>query len=184
MRALVVYESMFGNTQRVALAIAAGLRATMQAEAIEVTEASPILAADVELLVVGGPTHSHGLTSPKSRTNAAERAGDRLVTRGVGIREWLDALVPLPSGLAATAFDTRIKGPELLWGSAAKGAAQRLRAHGFWVLPTASFLVGGPTGDPFDRIPEQELERAKAWGEKLAAELAAAPVAHSHTSAG
>ena len=184
MRALVVYESMFGNTQSVALAIAAGLRATMQAEAVEVADASPILAADIDLLVVGGPTHSHGLTSRKTRSNAAARAGDRLVTRGVGIREWLDALVPLPSGLAATAFDTRIKGPELLWGSAAKGAAKRLRALGFWVLPTASFLVDGPSGDPFDRIPVRELERAKAWGETLAAELAAAPVARTHASAG
>ncbi len=184
MRALVVYESMFGNTQSVALAIAAGLRATMQAEAVEVTEASPILAADVELLVVGGPTHAHGLTNPKTRTNAAERAGARLVTRGDGIREWLDTLVPVPSGLAATAFDTRIKGPELLWGSAAKGAAKRLRALGFWVLPTASFLVGGPSGDPFDRLPVRELERAKAWGEMLAADLGAAPIAHTHASAG
>ncbi|HXI44904.1 MAG TPA: hypothetical protein VNH13_01250, partial [Candidatus Acidoferrales bacterium] len=97
MRALVVYESIFGNTRSVALAIADGLGKVLDVEAVEVSEAPPALPSDLDILVIGGPTHAHGLTSPKSRASGAERAGVRLVSRGTGIREWLDRLVPGPT---------------------------------------------------------------------------------------
>lgn len=169
MRALVVYESMFGNTRTVALAIADGIRPSMDVEAFEVADAPAILPDDLELLVVGGPTHAHGLTSVKTRANAADRAGIRLVSRGSGVREWIDALLPGRAGTTAVAFDTRIKGPELLWGSAAKGASKRLQALQFRVLAPASFIVGGPAGEPFDRMSDDEIRRARDWGDTLAA---------------
>ncbi len=168
MRALVVYESMFGNTKAVALAIAEGIGHEMKVDAVEVGDAPAMPPPDVDLLVVGGPTHAHGLTSPKTRADAADRAGARLVSRGSGIREWLDALTPGPTPIAATAFDTRIKGPELLWGSAAKGAAKKLKELGFRIMPPTSFVIAGPTGEPFDRLPSEELERARTWGKTLA----------------
>jgi hypothetical protein len=168
MRALVVYESIFGNTRSVALAIAEGLAKELDVEVVEVSEAPPALPSDLDILVIGGPTHGHGLTNPKSRANGAERAGVRLVSRGAGIREWLERLVPGPTPPAA-AFDTRIKGPALLWGSAASGAAKLMRSLGFDVLMSTSFVVGGPGGEPFDRISPEELVRARAWGETLAA---------------
>jgi hypothetical protein len=167
MRALVVYESMFGNTQAVGLAIADGLRSVLETEAIEVAEAPPTLPLDVGLLIVGGPTHAHGLTTARSRSEAARRVGDRLVSQGSGIREWLDALAPGPAPISAAAFDTRIKGPELLLGSAAKGAAKRLRTLGFRVLPAVSFIVSGPASEPFDQVAAAELDRARAWGRTL-----------------
>jgi len=74
MRALVVYESIFGNTRSVALAIADGLGKVLDVEAVEVSEAPPALPSDLDILVIGGPTHAHGLTSPKSRASGAERA--------------------------------------------------------------------------------------------------------------
>ncbi|MFL6114535.1 MAG: flavodoxin family protein [Catenulispora sp.] len=64
MRALVVYESMYGNTRAVAEAVASGLRPAYETE---VKPAVDIGAADVDradLLVVGGPTHVHGLPRP------------------------------------------------------------------------------------------------------------------------
>jgi hypothetical protein len=179
MRALVVYESMFGNTKAVALAIASGIRPTLEVDIVEVGEAPTVLPTGLDLLVVGGPTHAHGMTNPQTRSDAARRAGARLVSRGDGMREWLDALTPASVAITATAFDTRIKGPELLWGSAAKNAAKRLAALGFRVLPATSFVIGGPTGEPFDRLSGDELERAAAWGATLASAVAGAPVGAS-----
>jgi hypothetical protein len=171
-RALVVYESMFGNTRAIALAVAEGIAARMAVEAVEVGDAPRLLPQDVALLVVGAPTHKHGMTTPDSRADAAGRAGDRLVSRGIGLHEWLNALSPSTARLPAAAFDTRIKGPGLLWGSAAKGAAQRLNERGFrQVESPESFLVGGPTGPLFDRLVDGELDRARAWGASLAASV-------------
>lgn len=169
MRALVVYESMFGNTQAIARAIADGLGDVMAVEILEVADAPIALPLDVGLLVVGGPTHAHGLTNQKTRADAADRAGVRLVSRGSGIREWLETLMPGPATVAGAAFDTRIKGPELLWGSAAKGVTKRLQALGFRVLSPVSFVIGGPAGEPFDRLLDGELERARAWGATIGA---------------
>jgi hypothetical protein len=177
MRVLVVYESMFGNTRDIAIAVAEGLGTRLAVETVEVGEAPVVLPADLALLVVGGPTHAHGMTKPKSRADSASRAGDRLVSRGIGLREWLDTLRPLADPIEAAVFDTRIKGPELLWGSAAKSAAKRLRGIGFrLVQPPRSFLVEGPTGPMFDRLVNGERERARAWGLALAEVVAPAPV--------
>ena len=175
MRALVVYESMFGNTREIALAIAEGIGFHVPVETLEVATAPTTIPDDVTLLVVGGPTHAHGMSKPESRADSAKRAGDRLVSRGAGIREWLETVRRGGNRTAAAAFDTRIKGPEILWGSASKGAAKHLRSLGMRVVADPeSFLVGGPTGPLFDRLVDGEVERARAWGEGLAAHLPAA----------
>ena len=172
MRALVVYESMFGNTRDIALAVAEGIASRMPVEAVEVGEAPRVLAPDVALLVVGSPTHRHGMTTPESRADAAARADGRLVSRGIGLHEWLDTLPPMAAPFDAAAFDTRIKGPGLLWGSAAKIVAKGLRELGFRLVEgPESFLVGGPTGPLVDRVVEGEFERARAWGARLAAAI-------------
>lgn len=91
-----------------------------------------------------------------------------------GIREWLEALRGGTATVAAAAFDTRIKGPGLLWGSAAKPADKLLRGLGFRMLVgPESFLVEGPTGPLFDRLIDGEVERARAWGAALATGIAA-----------
>ncbi|MCU0482991.1 MAG: flavodoxin domain-containing protein [Chloroflexi bacterium] len=174
MRALVVYESIYGNTQAVAQAIADGLAATMEVQLVEVGAAPQTLADDVDLLVVGGPTHAHGMTKPDSRESAARKADGRQVSRGSGIREWLETVRLGAGGTAAAAFDTRIKGPAFLWGAASKGADAELRRLGLQpVVPPASFLIGGPTGPVFDRLLPGEAERARAWGAMLAESVAA-----------
>jgi len=178
MRALVVYESMFGNTEAIARAIAEGLAAGATVEVVEVSAAPPSIPAGVDLLVVGGPTHAHGMSKPESRADSARRAGDRLVSRGRGIREWLEALSSGPAPVAAATFDTRIKGPGILWGSAAKGADKLLRGVGMRVVAgPESFLVDGPTGPLFDRLVEGEADRARRWGATLPAK--AGPAAAS-----
>ena len=61
MRALVVYESMYGNTHVIASNIEDGLRATHEVTLVPVTAATAELVSHADLLVVGAPTHMHGL---------------------------------------------------------------------------------------------------------------------------
>jgi flavodoxin len=62
MRALVVYESMYGNTREVADNIADGLRTEYEVTLVPVAEATGDMVADADLLVAGAPTHMHGLS--------------------------------------------------------------------------------------------------------------------------
>ena len=165
MSALVVYESMYGNTARIAAAIVEGIGPG--GVAVEVGTAPDDLPPEVDMIVVGGPTHGHGMSQPESRHSALERADRPVVSAGRGIREWVAALHPDRPVVFAT-FDTRIRGPKVLWGSAADAAAKVLAAQGFRsAAPPASFSVGGPTGSPYDRLADGELERARAFGRKL-----------------
>jgi hypothetical protein len=166
MHALVVYESMFGNTQAIADAIAAGLSSGIRVEAVEVGVAPATIDDEVALLVVGGPTHAFGMSRPQTRQDAARQATAGLVSGGIGLREWLAALQG-PAGVAAATFDTRISKPRLP-GSAARAAEKRLRRLGLRIVaPAASFYVEGTSGP----LQAGEQERARRWGEALGSKL-------------
>jgi hypothetical protein len=171
MKALVVYESMYGNTRAVAEAVAAGLRETCETEVKSVTE---VTRADVDqagLLVAGTPTHVHGLPRSRTRKAAAEaaEASEGALTlepdaTGPGLREWL-ADLDTGVGRRAAAFDTRLSAPPLFTGRASLVIARRLRRAGF--EPAAepiSFLV-----DKGNRLLDGELARAEEWGRTLVA---------------
>jgi Flavodoxin len=169
MGALVIYESMFGNTHLVADAIASGL-ADRGAD-VRVRDPSSVdsyMIEDLDLLVVGGPTHARGMTRPGSRSSAIDTAEkdpnlelDPSAT-GPGIREWLDSMRRLD--VAAAAFDTRIDAPPLLTGRAAKGIDGKLQKLGCTrVVEPESFLVTTK-----NELVDGELERAKEWGSTLA----------------
>lgn len=164
MRALVVYESMFGNTRDVAEAVADGLRPHGPVDVVEVGQAPAAIAEDVALLVVGGPTHAFGMSRPRTRADAANRVGGDIVSADRGIREWLEEVQPGAARHRAAAFDTRVRVP-LLPGSAARAALRRLRRRGFDVAGSAmSFYVGGMQGP----VRPGELTRAQEWGATLA----------------
>ena len=172
MGALVVYESMFGNTRRIALAIAEGIAGKLPVRTLEVGDAPEVVAGDVDLLVVGGPTHVHGMSSASTRRSAAERATDPLVSQRLGIREWLDHATPQGPNVHAAAFDTRISGMALITGSAARGYTKRLRADGFLVdTPAQSFLVTAKAEPGDDALVPGQVEQARAWGAALAARV-------------
>jgi hypothetical protein len=169
MTVLVVFESMFGNTRVIADAVAEGVARHLPVEQVEVGRAPTVIGGEVELLVVGGPTHAFGLSRSGTRQSAAQQAEDGLVSAGIGLREWLGALQKAAADVAVAAFDTRISRPRLP-GSAAAGADKRLRRLGFRsVAPSTSFYVEGTTGP----LLEGEAERARRWGEALAVELGA-----------
>ena len=177
MRALVVYESMYGNTHAIATEIAAGLRETHEVVIVPVAMATTDLVAGADLLVVGGPTHLHGLSTASSRGLAAKSAaktGSGLMLEpdaaGMGLRDWLSGLEDRHAALAA-AFDTRLTGIPALTGRASHGIRRLLRRHGYFlVAPAESFLVSQRNS-----VIDGETSRARRWGTLLGA---AASVAH------
>lgn len=165
MKALIVVESMFGNTREAAEAAAEGLRETgAEVQVLDVAAAPASPAGDVDLLVVGGPTHAFSMTREATRRDALSQAHVTDEARAdTGIREWIAAAAPDPSVRVVT-FDTRVK-KAFIPGSAAKSAAKALAHHGFehaergetfWVEDTPGPLKPG------------EVERARAWGRSLA----------------
>lgn len=161
MKALVVYESSFGNTGQVARAVWEGLFSRVpDAVLLEVGAAPTRLPLDVRLVVVGGPTQAFGMSRPRTRADAQAQAGTSDPGPSTGVREWLAALEPPEQHVRAATFDTRISSPHLP-GSAAAGARRTLRRAGFDVTAGAqSFWVLGTKGP----LREGELERAYSWG--------------------
>ncbi len=178
MRALVVYESMFGNTREIAERVAVGLRSTFErVDVRRVSEADVVSVLHADLVVVGGPTHAHGMSRPQTRKAAVDEPTKYSSTSpvepgagGIGLREWFTGL-PVCSG-AAAAFDTRVDGPAAFTGRASRGIAQRLRRAGFTAADRPqSFLVVKTTG-----LKAGEADRAEQWGRSLAS-AASGPVA-------
>ena len=164
MRALVVYESMFGCTRSVAEAIAEGLRlSTDDVRLVEVGQA-PTDLTGVDLLVLGGPTHAFSMSRANTRADAARQNGPRpLVSRGIGIREWLERLPRPERTVRAATFDTRVRPPRVP-GSAARAADRRLRSLGLlMVAPAQSFWLAGTRGP----LQEGETARARQWASGL-----------------
>jgi len=170
MHALVVFESMFGNTQVIAQAVAEGLWLEGMSVDIQEVGAAPTVIGDgVDLLVVGGPTHAFGLSRQSTRRSAAEQAEQGVVSAGIGLREWLGTVRGSSASVAAAAVDTRVKKPRLP-GSAARAAEKRLRRLGFRILaPATSFYVAGTPGPLLDGEPQ----RARGWGEMLGSRVTA-----------
>ncbi|MFC8921351.1 flavodoxin domain-containing protein [Cellulosimicrobium sp. NPDC057127] len=168
MDAVVVYESMFGNSERVARAVAEGLGERVAVTVVDVDAvdaAAQDALAGADLVVAGGPTHAFGMTRPATRADAVQRATGEVSHRTRGLREWVESVPRQPQERLAATFDTRVTKVKPLPGSAARGAAKVLRHAGFrMVTPPASFYVGdveGPLGDG-------ELDRARTWGRGLA----------------
>ena len=165
MKALIVVESLFGNSRKVADAVAEGLRGHLDVEVLSPAEAHAPLLDLVDLLVVGGPTHAFSMTRENTREDAV-RQGAPAGAAAAGIRDWIGRLHSGPHSELVATFDTRVGKVRHLPGSAAKSAAKALRKLGYRpVVPPESFYVGDVAGPLLDG----ELERARAWGEGLAA---------------
>lgn len=167
MTVVVVYESMYGNTHRIAEAIGHGLaEAGVLAEVVSVEAARERELGPEDVLVVGAPTHVHGLSRAATRQAAVQDAPGRALevdpsAQGQGVREWLEALDT--HGGRAAAFDTRAKGPAVLTGRASQKIAKALHQHGFdLVAEPESFLVSSD-----NRLLPEEEARARQWGADL-----------------
>lgn len=171
MNAVVIVESMFGSTLSIAEAIRAGMQAHSSVSVISVSRAGSAPLTHADVVVVGGPTHRHRMSTDASRQGAAVLALDPSAdldlepnATGGGIREWLGLVrrEDLPELYAA--FDTRVRGFRIITGAASQQIDRKLRELGSEpVLPPMSFLVG-----PDHQLLEGEWERAKEWGDHLA----------------
>lgn len=98
MRALVVFESMFGDTKDVADAVARGLAEEMQVQTLEVGTAPGVVDPEIDVLIVGGPTHAFGMSRPGTREDAVKQSeGAGVLSGKLGIREWLATVQVSPS---------------------------------------------------------------------------------------
>ena len=170
MRALVVYESMYGNTHLIAAQIGDGLRSHCSVDVVPAFRVTHDQVANADLVVVGGPTHAHGMSRRATRRAAAEAANKPssgleldIDAMSPGLREWFDEVGDHEHALAA-AFDTRVDMPRALSGSACRGIERRLRRHGFEIVAEPeSFFV-----DKHNRLRGDQVQRAFTWGEALA----------------
>ena len=167
MNIVVIYESLYGNTKAIAEAIAAGLQDGGDVALRSTLEEIDITAAD--LVVVGGPTHAHGMSRASSRQIDEKRAAPLPGTdTGLGMREVIQAL-PSGEGKPPATYETRSDNPARLTGSAAAGAGKKLTTRRYRMIakPESLTLEGGE-GPPATR----ELDRARMWGKELTEILA------------
>ncbi len=154
MKALIVYDSVHGNTEKVANAIANSLKPAGEVKVLRVSDANPDELKDFGLVIVGSPTLG-------GRPSEA-------------VREFL---AKIPSGslkdVGVTSFDTRIDMKERsgalrflakVTGYAAEKIARGLtRKGGRLVAPPQGFFVEGTEGP----MKKGELKRADAWAKEL-----------------
>ena len=160
MKAVVVYESHWGNTAAVARAIASGIGPGTPALATD--EASDLALSDADLIVAGAPVIAFRLATDPMRERIAEdeRAPSDPDVAHPSMHDWLEQ-IPTGSGRAA-AFETRIH-----WSpGGATGAIERgLQTAGYRRLAKSrKFFVTGTYGP----LRDGELEAARDWGSELA----------------
>jgi flavodoxin len=146
MDTLVVYDSQYGNTQRIAEAIADAMSVFGQSRAVRADPALPLELQGVDLLIVGCPTQGWRPT-PAISTVLQKGAPEQL------------------RGVAVACFDTRFRMPRWLTGSAARVMGRMVAQQGATLLvPPESFFVQGREGP----LLSGELKRAYAWAQALA----------------
>jgi flavodoxin len=151
MNALIVYDSQYGNTERIAQAIADALGEFGEARAVRLDPRQPVELQGVDVFIVGCPTQGWRPT-PAIRSFLEEASSEEL------------------RGLAGACFDTRFRLPRFMTGSAAKVMAGKLREKGVSLLVAPeSFFVKGTEGP----LRDGELERASTWARMLVDEMEA-----------
>lgn len=187
MKSVVVYESMYGNSHRVADIVGAVLGESGDCEVLPVLQANTDHVNNADLVVVGGPTHDHSMSTRRSRAQAEAMAIEDAANLGVaapamdpywqgpGLRDWFRELPVSPEPIAASggqfaaAFDTRLNARALLTGRASRSIARRLTRHGFVLIAEPeSFLVDKDTG-----LLESEAARAELWAKGLVSAISA-----------
>jgi flavodoxin len=156
MKVSVIYDSVFGNTEKVAQAVGAALEGQAEVSVLKVGDVPSQFWTGLDALIVGSPTRAF------SPTPATKKLLAGIPRQGL-------------EGVRVAAFDTRMdveKAPGILkamvklFGYAAEPLAARMRKKGGQeVLPPAGFIVEGTEGP----MQEGEFERAAAWATRIVA---------------
>jgi hypothetical protein len=175
MRVEIAFESMFGDGQVIAKAVAKGLSDSGLAVEIHEVGVTPRnVDDDVALLVVGGPNHAFGLSRESSRADAAESAPEGIISANGGIREWLGELTEGSAQTRVATWDTRLDHPRILakMDHAAGTIRRKLNRLGYGTcLGEEHFAVVALEGP----LAPGEEDRAYEWGKELAGALSNAP---------
>lgn len=153
MKSLIVYDSWFGNTQKIAEAMADGLDGDVQVVCADCDPSRHL--SDCELLIVGSPTHG-GVATP-------------------AMQEFLDSINNDDlEGIAVAAFDTRVTFRWLkVIGFASKRIAKQLQEKGgSLIVPPQGFYVSGKKGP----LRDGELLRARRWAASVSRQIQEAKV--------
>ena len=146
MKALIVYDSVYGNTEKIAKAIAEAITPSNEVKVLRVGDANPSELASVNLLIVGSPTHA-GRPVP-------------------AVQDFLKKIPELSlKGISVAAFDTRISKKIVgVFGYAAGRIAGNLKKKGGTLIasPEGFFVTGGQ-----GPLKEGELERAAGWAKGI-----------------
>ena len=166
MKAIVVYESLWGNTAAIAKAIAEGLGP--DARALSTAEASAAAIAGAALIVAGAPVLGFSLPTEDMRRNIGSQpqigAPAPTDLSKPSMRSWLERLPRGAAGFAA--FETRVG---LTLGGATKGIVEGLEKAGYHqAAKPQKFYVKGRYGP----LRDGEVERARQWGAELARSVA------------
>ena len=146
MKALIVYDSIYGNTEKIARAIAETITPSDEVKVLRAGEANPSELASIDLLIVGSPTHA-GRPTP-------------------AIQDLLNKVPKLSlQGINVAAFDTRIPTKLVrVFGYAAGRIAGNLKRKGGTLIASPEgFFVTGSKGP----LKEGELERAAGWAKGI-----------------
>jgi len=142
MNALIVYDSVYGNTEKIARAIAEAITPSSEVKVLRAGEANPSELASIDLLIVGSPTHG-GRPTP-------------------AVQDFLNKVPKLSlQGINVAAYDTRSQAKlARIFGNAAGRIARYLtRKGGVLIASPEGFFVTGTKGP----LKEGELERAAVW---------------------
>jgi flavodoxin len=146
MKALIVYDSVYGNTEKIARAIAEAITPSNEVKVLRASEANPSALTSINLLIVGSPTHA-GRPIPK-------------------VQEFLNKVPALSlKGVNVAAFDTRVPKKIVgVFGYAAGRIAGNLKKKGGTLIasPEGFFVTGGQ-----GPLKEGELERAAGWAKEI-----------------
>ena len=146
MKALIVYDSVYGNTEKIAGAMAEAIVPPDEVNVLRAGEANPSELASIGLLIIGSPTHG-GRPTP-------------------AVQDFLNKVPKLsPQVINVAAFDTRIQTKLVkVFGYAAGRIANNLKKKGGNLIasPEGFFVTGGQ-----GPLKEGELERAADWAKGM-----------------
>ncbi len=139
MRTLIIYDSLYGNTEKVAGALARGMRGGgVDVDCVRANTVDIGTLGAYDTLVIGGPTHKLGLSD----------------TMKAFMKQFKDAGV---TNKKAFAFDTKLK--SRFAGSAGKKIEQQMKQSGINVVkPYVSAIVTGSEG-PLKEGTEVQFEQ-------------------------
>ena len=146
MKALIVYDSVYGNTEKVARAVADSITPSGEVKVLRAGEMDTSELASIDLLIVGSPVHG-GRPTPAVQDFLNKMAQQSL------------------RNIKVAAFDTRAtsKFAKIFGNAAGRIAGQLTKKGGVLIVPPEGFFVTGTKGP----LKEGELERAAAWAKGI-----------------